>query len=183
VRKLISPVDLGGLNDKEVGAYVDSLSGEQRFSYAQKLNLTERLRIGDACDRIPLAIRWILSRAHSAAEAVTSAEALTTVPRNGEILLEFSFRRVFDGMSDDERRVLQCESKPSVVMRVSTLAGRWLDLEMALTGGLPAGTATTPAIAKRNNRTHVKEPGILVTRGWRREPVLIALCFIVRSPV
>ena len=107
VRKLISPVDLGGLNDKEVAAYVDSLAGEQRFSYAQKLNQTERLRIGDACDRIPLAIRWILSRAHSAAEAVTSAEALTTVPRNGEILLEFSFRRVFDGMSDDERRVLQ----------------------------------------------------------------------------
>jgi tetratricopeptide (TPR) repeat protein len=107
VRKLISPVDLGGLNDGEVGAYIESLADEQRFSYARQLNATERLRIGDACDRIPLAIRWILSRAHSAAEAITNAEGLTTVPRKGEILLEFSFRRVFDGMSAAEKGVLQ----------------------------------------------------------------------------
>jgi tetratricopeptide (TPR) repeat protein len=107
VRKLISPVDLGGLNDREVEAYVDSLAGEQRFAYASQLNTTERQRIGDACDRIPLAIRWILSRAHSAAEAITNAEAVTTVPRKGEVLLEFSFRRVFDGMSTAEKSVLQ----------------------------------------------------------------------------
>jgi tetratricopeptide (TPR) repeat protein len=106
-RKLVCPIDLGGLNDNEVGTYVGSLAGEQRFSYARQLNVTERLRIGNACDRIPLAIRWVLSRARSAAEAVAGAEALTTVPREGEILLEFSFRRVFDGMSDAERSVLQ----------------------------------------------------------------------------
>src|SRR5262249_6791790 len=80
---------------------------EQRFSYVTHLNATERLRIGDSCDRIPLAIRWILSRSHSAAEAVANAEGLTTVPRKGEILLEFSFRRVFEGMSDSEKGVLQ----------------------------------------------------------------------------
>jgi len=110
VRKLISPVDLSGLNNKEVVAYVNSLAGEQRFSYARTLNETERLRIGDACDRIPLAIRWILSRAHSAAEAVTNAEALTSTPRKGEVLLEFSFRRVFEGMSEAEKSILRVMS-------------------------------------------------------------------------
>jgi tetratricopeptide (TPR) repeat protein len=107
VRKLISPIDLHGLADKEVDGYVTSLEGEPRLHYAKHLNLTERLRIGDACDRIPLAIRWVLSRARTPAEAITSAEALTTTPRNGEILLEFSFRRVFDGMSDAEKSILE----------------------------------------------------------------------------
>jgi len=107
VRRLISPVDLGGLNDKEVDGYVTSLQKEHRFAYASLLNPSERLRIGDACDRIPLAIRWILSRSRSAGEAITNAESLTTTPRHGEVLLEFSFRRVFDGMPSPEKKVLE----------------------------------------------------------------------------
>ncbi len=131
VRRLIAPVDLGGLNDKEVDSYVDSLTGEPRFSYVKQLNTTERLRIGDACDRIPLAIRWILSRARSAAEAVTNSEALTTVPRNGEVLLEFSFRRVFDVMSGPEKSVLQ----------VLSLFQKPLPTEALIVGsGLPQGS-------------------------------------------
>jgi hypothetical protein len=131
VRKLISPIDLGGLNDEEVEAFIDTLAGEQRFSYARQLNTTERLRIGDACDRIPLAVRWILSRAHSAAEAVTNAETLTTAPRKGEVLLEFSFRRVFDGMSDAEKGVLQ----------VLSLFQKPLPTEALIVGsGLPQGS-------------------------------------------
>lgn len=107
VRKLVSPIDLGGLNEKEVDVYINSLTEEPRFQYVKKLNATERLRIGDACDRIPLAVRWILSRAKSAPEAISNAESLTTVLRHGEELLEFSFRRVFDGMSSAEKNVLE----------------------------------------------------------------------------
>jgi tetratricopeptide (TPR) repeat protein len=107
VRKLICPVDLGGLNDHEIEAYIDSLGSEQRFAYARELTGTERLHIGSSCDRIPLAIRWILSRARSAPEAVANSEALTTTPKFGEVLLEFSFRRVFDGMSHAEKKLLE----------------------------------------------------------------------------
>jgi tetratricopeptide (TPR) repeat protein len=64
-------------------------------------------RIGQACDRIPLAIRWILSRSRNAAEAIAQAESLTIARQHGEELLEFSFRRVFDGMSGAERSILE----------------------------------------------------------------------------
>ena len=107
VRRLVSPIDIDGLNNKELEAYVNSLAAEPRFGYLRNLNVTERLRIGDACDRIPLAIRWVFSRAKGAAEAITNAENLTTVGRHGEELLKFSFRRVFDGMSSPERSVLE----------------------------------------------------------------------------
>ncbi len=107
VRRLISPVDVGGFNDIEVDGFVTSLAGESRLGYARELSFTERLRIGDACDRIPLAIRWILSRARTAAEAIANAESLTATLGQGEVLLEFCFRRVFDGMPAAERSILE----------------------------------------------------------------------------
>ena len=107
VRTLVQPVDLGGLNDAEVDKYILSLASEKRFAYVERFSQTERRRVADSCDRIPLAIRWTLSRARSPAEAISNAEGLTAVRQHGEQLLEFSFRRVFDGMPNDERRVLE----------------------------------------------------------------------------
>src|ERR1700681_958022 len=63
VRRLVSPTDIGGLSVTELEAYIRSLATEPKFGYLNNLNVTERLRIGDACDRIPLAIRWVFSRA------------------------------------------------------------------------------------------------------------------------
>jgi tetratricopeptide (TPR) repeat protein len=107
VRKLVGPVDLVGLDNQEINAFISSLADEPRIRYVTGLNPAERLRIGEACDRIPLAIRWVLSRARSPAEAISSAENLANGPQRGEELLEFSFRRVFDGMSSSEKAVLQ----------------------------------------------------------------------------
>ncbi len=107
VRNLVRPVDLGGLNDKEVQAYIRSLSNERGLHYISNLRDAERSRIGDSCDRIPLAIRWVLARSKTAADAVANAESLVVSPKRGEELLEFSFRRVFDSMPQDEKVTLE----------------------------------------------------------------------------
>jgi tetratricopeptide (TPR) repeat protein len=115
VRRLVSPVDLGGLADAEVLQFIRSLGSLPGFEYALKLNDIESLRIGDACDRIPLAIRWILARSKSPAEAIYASDALTSFNKAGEELLEFSFRRIFELMTEAERsvlRVLSCFQKP-----------------------------------------------------------------------
>ncbi len=106
VRSLVRPVDLGGLDPAEVDEYILSLGKENNLTYVNKLTEAERSRIGDACDRIPLAIRWTLSRSRSAVEAVSNADGLTASQKRGEEMLEYSFRRVFEGMTVQERAVL-----------------------------------------------------------------------------
>ena len=64
----------------------------------------------DAC-HLPLAIRWTLMRASGAAEAVHRAEQLRGLADREEgQLLEFVFRRVFDGMTEVEKSVMQALS-------------------------------------------------------------------------
>lgn len=107
VRVSVHPLDLGPLTAEEVVQFIGSLGRVPGFSYVHNLATAERLRIGDAYDGIPLAIRWCLARSRSAAEALASAEGITTLDRRGEELLEFCFRRVLDGLPGDERAVLQ----------------------------------------------------------------------------
>jgi tetratricopeptide (TPR) repeat protein len=107
VRRLIVPVDLHGLSDNETSSFIASLAERPPFAYATQLNAAERLRIGKACDNIPLAIRWVLSRSRHAAEAISNADSLGMSSKHGEVLLEFSFRRVFEGMLPAEQRTLE----------------------------------------------------------------------------
>lgn len=103
VRVSVYPIDVGTLNDGEIVDFIESLSAQSGFGYLADLSVPERLQIGKSCDGIPLAIRWILSRAKSAAEAFALAR---NVDKHGEELLEFSFRRVFDKMTDFEKKIL-----------------------------------------------------------------------------
>lgn len=107
VRVSVYPVDLGPLAEGEVVDFIGSLGTHAGFGYVNDLSRAERARIGEACDGIPLAIRWTLSRSHSAAESLTTAESITKSGRHGEELLEFCFRRVFDQTPGAERTVLQ----------------------------------------------------------------------------
>ena len=103
VRVSVHPVDVGTFSDAEISNFIDALSEQHGFAYLADLSATERLQIGKACDGIPLAIRWILSRSKSAAEASTLTR---NVNKHGEELLEFSFRRVFDKTSEIEKKIL-----------------------------------------------------------------------------
>lgn len=107
VRVAVRPVELGQLTEREVSSFISSLAGQSGLAYVADLTETERKRIGNACDRIPLAIRWALARANSAPEALATADSITQSGRRGEELLEFAFRRVFESMDNTEKAVLQ----------------------------------------------------------------------------
>lgn len=124
VRVSVHPIEIGALSEEEVVRYVRSLSGLPGHDFVLNLKNAECIRIGDACDRIPLAIRWSLSRAKSAAEALVHAETVTSSGTRGEELLEFSFRRVFDSMPPQERSLLQVLSLfQSPIPREALIAG------------------------------------------------------------
>jgi tetratricopeptide (TPR) repeat protein len=108
VRVSVFPITLSAFNSKEVIDYIGSLAQSIRqFTYATELSDAERTRLGSACDGLPLAIRWVLSRCFTAAEALAMGEALTLSRKHGEELLEFCFRRVFEAMPQIEQGVLQ----------------------------------------------------------------------------
>jgi len=67
----------------------------------------ECISIGEACDGIPLAVRWVLARSSSAPEALSTAQSVTGTGKHGEELLEFCFRRAFDAMLGPEKSVLE----------------------------------------------------------------------------
>jgi hypothetical protein len=95
VRISVHPVSLGAMTDDEAVTYIGSLARNPGLSYANSLTPAERMRIGQACDGLPLAIRWSLTRAKSASEALANAESIPATTKKGEELLEFCFRRVF----------------------------------------------------------------------------------------
>jgi len=107
VRVSVRPVDVGPLSTAEARSLVRSLEPEPGLGYVANLTDAEFDRIAAACDRLPLAIRWTLARAGSAAEAVHRADALRDAQAGDGQLLEFVFRRVFDDMTNVERAVMQ----------------------------------------------------------------------------
>ena len=107
VRVSVQPIDLGPLNDKEVVGFVRSLVSKPGYEHARQLTDDDCLRIGIASDRIPLAIRWVLSRAKTRAEALALAEEFGRSGKTSDELLEFCFRRIFAAMSDLEKTILR----------------------------------------------------------------------------
>jgi len=107
VRVSTRPMDLGPFTEEEVIMFVRSLSDLSGLGYVRDFGDSECLRIGNACDGIPLAIKWALSKGRSASEALVIADNITSTGFRGEELLEFCFRRIFDAMPGQERLILQ----------------------------------------------------------------------------
>jgi tetratricopeptide (TPR) repeat protein len=108
VRVAVRPVDVGPLSQQEARALIASFKPEPGMGYVADLATAELDRIASSCDRLPLAIRWTLTRAGSAAEAVQRADSLASAAkRDDRQLLEFVFRRVFDSMSVVERDLMR----------------------------------------------------------------------------
>lgn len=106
VRVSVRPIDLGSMTDQEALTFIQSLSLQAGLGYINELSNTERLQITRFCDGIPLAIRWTLSRANFAQEALAIARSVTGKGRHGDELLEFCFRRIFDDMTKAEKGIL-----------------------------------------------------------------------------
>jgi hypothetical protein len=107
VRVAARPIDIKQMTETEVIAFIEMLTKQPSFRHLGHVRHSEAQRVGLAWNGIPLAIRWALSRSKSTAEAVASADAAIAVGKQGEELLEFSFRRVFDDLKALERNVLQ----------------------------------------------------------------------------
>ncbi len=107
VRVAVYPVQVGQFDEKETCAFIRSLAKIPRLEFASEMVDADLVKIGKACDFIPLAIRWLLSRAQSTQRAISEAEAFNLTGKRGEELLEFSFRRVFESMTQEERLVVE----------------------------------------------------------------------------
>lgn len=101
------PIEIGPLEGEEISRYITSLSELQEFAYCRALSNQEKERIGLAFNGIPLAIKWILGKCKSSDELIAEAERMENGGHTSEELLEFSFRRVFDNMSETERKIMQ----------------------------------------------------------------------------
>ena len=107
VRVAVNPVDVGAMTLDEIVKYLESLLGLPAFAHIGRLRPAELERVGSVWEGVPLAIRWALSCCKSPAEAIASAEQAQALGRHGDELLEFSFRRVFDALSEAERTVME----------------------------------------------------------------------------
>lgn len=106
VRFSVYPIDLGPLSPRESDSFIRKIAVEPGLAYVHEFSSSDRERVADACDGIPLPIRWVLARSYDRRGALSLAEDLGTVDRRGEELLEFSFRRVFESMNDSEQKAL-----------------------------------------------------------------------------
>jgi tetratricopeptide (TPR) repeat protein len=107
VRVAVNPVDVGPMSDREVVKYIEALLKLPSFRHVESLRYAEMERIAEAWERVPLAIRWALSRCTSSAEAIGMAERVLQLGSHGDELLEFSFRRVFEMLNEPERAVME----------------------------------------------------------------------------
>ena len=107
VKNSIYPKELLPFNGMEINRFIHSIGDENGFDYIKSMKIENIKYIGNSCEGIPLAIRWILSSSKSVDEAVSKATQLTSSGCKGEELLEFSFRRIFDSLNNNETQILK----------------------------------------------------------------------------
>lgn len=101
------PIEIGPLETEEIVRYISSLSSLSKFSYCNSLSTPEKEQIGTVFNGIPLAIKWMLSSCSNSEELLAKARLMECGGMQNEELLEFSFRRVFDDMTQTEKAVMQ----------------------------------------------------------------------------
>lgn len=101
------PVEIGPLENEEIVRYITSLASLPKFSYCNSLSAPEKEQIGVTFNGIPLAIKWMLSSCNNSEELLSKSKLMESGGMQNEELLEFSFRRVFDDMSQTEKSVMQ----------------------------------------------------------------------------
>ena len=121
VRVSSYPIEVEGLEDEEIVRYMTSLCGA--FDACAKLSRSEKLYIGEACNRIPLAIKWLVSRCKTTQELLAFAGQMESSTSSTSQLLEFVFRRLFERMNSAERRIVQVLSIASDIPDEALIQG------------------------------------------------------------
>lgn len=116
------PIEVGSFTEHEAISFFDELSQSVGKGYLAELVESEKRILVDSCERIPLVIEWLVGRAKSAEKALALAESLRKEGRHGEELLEFSFRRVYEEMSEEQRSVLQALAITNTPLPIEAVA-------------------------------------------------------------
>lgn len=106
VRVSARPIEIGPFKEKEVVEFIRILSDEPGLYYLKNLTDPEAIKIGNSCDKIPLAIKWTVCKSRSAEEAISKADIFAQTGKHGEELLEFTFRGIFSSMPGPEKAIL-----------------------------------------------------------------------------
>ena len=99
------PVEVGPFDEGDAILFLEETSSSLGKVFFADMKKTEKQQIVNACDSIPLVIEWLLGRSSDPGRAIKVAQGLEAHGKHGEELLEFSFRRVFEEMSEQQRRV------------------------------------------------------------------------------
>lgn len=121
VRVSSYPIEVEGLEDEEIVRFLTSL--ESSFSSCVNMSRSEKIRIGESCNRIPLAIKWLVSRCKTCQEILAFASSMESNSTTNSELLEFVFRRLFDEMSNIEKRIVQVLAVASDIPDEALLQG------------------------------------------------------------
>jgi tetratricopeptide (TPR) repeat protein len=136
VRRHCYPIDVGLLTEEEGGKFLASLRDERKCGYLDGLSQLQRKTVLEDCGLVALAIKWTAMRAKSVSELLSKAQGLKSHKATLEMLLEFSFRQIYQSLDPSERSVLEILAlfnKPS--RREALLVGTNLanaDMEAAL---------------------------------------------------
>ncbi len=156
------PIEIGPLEGEEIIRYITSLSEMQEFAYCRSLSNQEKERIGLAFNGIPLAIKWILGKCKSSDELLSEAAKMENGGHTSEELLEFSFRRVFDNMSEIEKNIMQVLAIVSDLPIEALLQGAGLNSRSGeVMDALDALVADTIIISYYDSETRAKKYRLL----------------------
>jgi Flp pilus assembly protein TadD len=101
------PVEVGPFDEREAVEFLDETSRSAGKDFVAEMTSAEKKVIVDACDRIPLVMEWLVGRVKAPDTALSVAHGLAKEGRHGEELLEFSFRRIYEDMTGEQRSVLK----------------------------------------------------------------------------
>lgn len=123
------PVEIGPFHESEAVNFLVDTSRAIGKEFLAELSSSEKATIVNACDRIPLVIEWFVGRAKDPEKAVDLAQRLIKEAKHGEELLEFSFRRVYEELSENQKEVLHVLSLLNRPLPIEAVAvGSHLDV-------------------------------------------------------
>lgn len=107
VRVANYPIEVGPFDREEAVSFLNDTSQRVGKGFLAGMSAAEQEMVVSACDKIPLVIEWLVGRSRDEDHALKIAASLEAHGKHGEELLEFSFRRIYEEMTQDQRSILQ----------------------------------------------------------------------------
>lgn len=152
VKFSVFPITVEKMSNTESLEYLKMLSKEDGLIYLSKLEASQATIIANNVDSIPLALKWCARRCSSISELTSLTQEIKDSGRASEELLEFSYRRIFDKMSTEEKTILYtlaCFDRPVEVTVILFICKTHTNVEDSL-----ETLSDDSLILKTYNNTH-----------------------------